>query len=167
MFADAPSLWPKKLMSSLFARPTQRQARMPGQPCQGRDSTSSSSRCAVFETWVFILVWRPMLVERGGCPAAAARAAAESGKQSWLAEAKVELATGARGKSRELRRFACCRGVGGAVEGCPAARAQGCLLASVLLAASLDSKLHQTSAAGSYRPTCGSKSTNCNLTVRF
>ena len=27
-------------------------------------------------------------------------------------EAKVELATGARGKSRELRRFACCRGVG-------------------------------------------------------
>jgi hypothetical protein len=58
------------------------------------------------------LVWRPMLVERGGCPAAAARAAAESGKQSWLAEAKVELATGARGKSRELRRFACCRGVG-------------------------------------------------------
>ena len=40
--------------------------------------------------------WNPMLVERGGCPAAAARAAAESGKQSWLAEAKVELATGAR-----------------------------------------------------------------------
>ena len=55
MLADAPSLWPKKLMSSLFARPTQRQARMPGQPCQGLDSTSSSRRCAVVEMWVFIL----------------------------------------------------------------------------------------------------------------
>ncbi len=95
MLADAPSLWPIKLMSSLFARPTQRHAIIPGQPCQGRLSTSSSSRCAVFETWVFILVWRPMFVERGGCPSAAARAAAESGKQSWLlAEAKV-----ARGKN--------------------------------------------------------------------
>ena len=41
------------------------------------------------------MVWRPMFVERGGCPSAAARAAAESGKQSWLlAEAKV-----ARGKN--------------------------------------------------------------------
>ena len=55
MLADAPSLWPKKLMSSLLARPTQRHAIMPGQPCQGRDSTSSSRRCAVVEMWVFIL----------------------------------------------------------------------------------------------------------------
>ena len=73
------------------------------------------------------MVWRPMLVERGGCPAAAARAAAESGKQSWLAEAKVELATGARGKSRELRRFACCRGVGGAGGGLPRRAGTGVL----------------------------------------
>ena len=132
MLADAPSLWPIKLMSSLFARPTQRHAIIPGQPCQGLDSTSSSSRCAVFETWVFILVWRPMFVERGGCPSAAARAAAESGKQSWLlAEAKV-----ARQRAKELRRFTCRprgRGSGG---GLPWVRGTGRLLASVLQTAS-------------------------------
>ena len=72
MFADAPNLCPKKLMSSLFARPTQRQAMMPGQPCQGRLSTSSSSRCAVFEMWVFILAWTDMVAVGAGQPLRAA-----------------------------------------------------------------------------------------------
>ena len=68
MFALAPNLWPKKLMSSLFARPTQRHAIIPGQPCQGRLSTSSSKRCAVFEMWVFILAWTDMLETPFGQP---------------------------------------------------------------------------------------------------
>ena len=125
MLADAPSLWPIKLMSSLFARPTQRHAIIPGQPCQGRLSTSSSSRCAVFETWVFILVWRPMFVERGGCPSAAARAAAESGKQSWL------LAEGGeREKPRRIGGSYGCGGGGDRSEGC---RARGAGVACLLV----------------------------------
>ena len=85
MLADAPSLCPKKLMSSLFARPTQRHAIMPGQPCQGRDSTSSSRRCAVFEMWVFILAWTDMLETPFGQPLLRAPPA----KEMRSAEAKV------------------------------------------------------------------------------
>ena len=79
MLADAPSLCPKKLMSSLFARPTQRHAIMPGQPCQGRDSTSSSRRCAVVEMWVFILA---CMVRGSGSPLLPRAPLWESGKLS-------------------------------------------------------------------------------------
>ena len=89
MLADAPSLCPKKLMSSLFARPTQRHAIMPGQPCQGRDSTSSSRRCAVFEMWVFILAWTDMVAVGAGqpsCCCAAKKAKARDGQGKLVGE---------------------------------------------------------------------------------
>ena len=112
MLADAPSLCPKKLMSSLLARPTQRHAIMPGQPCHGRDSTSSSRRCAVFEMWVFILAWTDMLETPFGQPLLRAPPA----KEMRSAEAKV--VGEARGKTQELGRFASCRGVVDGSEGC-------------------------------------------------
>ena len=114
MFADAPSLCPKKLMSSLFARPTQRHAIMPGQPCQGRDSTSSSRRCAVFEMWVFILAWTDMVETPFGQPLLRAPPA----KEMRSAEAKVvgEL----EGKRRRSAVHVSFEGSGRGPEGCPA-----------------------------------------------
>ena len=129
MLADAPSLWPKKLMSSLFARPTQRHAIMPGQPCHGRDSTSSSRRCAVVEMWVFILAC--MLETPFGQPLLRAP---RRGRKQKLAMAKVvgEL----EGKRKAVGGPCVVRGVGARAGGLPRARGRGCLLASILLAAS-------------------------------